>query len=363
MKGIDLMRMMRFAVAMVVGALLLSGCTEKPRVLRFYTWEDYICPDVVAEFERANNCTVQFSIFANNEEMLDTLRKQGCGNYDIILPSVHVVKQMMKEKMIVPIDHARCPSVRRNFDASYRFTVPEDPELRYSVPYAISSSGFMCATNCIPQGLAVDTWAALGNPAFKGKVSFLDDMREVIGMALMYHGHSVNSEDAHEIEAAAEQVLKWMPNVDHWDTEDYKFAVPAGRIWIGHAYGPSALQAIIGEGKTLQHPELAYVLPKEGFVSSCESLVISSGCRDADLAHAFIEFFYADAEATSRNMRYIYSVLPSSPALELLDPDYRKRIEAPPEIRAKGQVLKGFDDKPAVQALYEKAWERIVKSR
>ena len=349
--------------AVAASILALAGCTEEPRVLRFYTWEDYIYPDVVAEFERANNCTVEISIFANNEEMLDTLRKKGCGSYDIILPSIHVVKQMMKEKLIVPIDHARCPSVRRNFDASYRFTVPEDPELCYGVPYAISSSGFMCATNCMPQGAAVDIWAALGNPAFKGKISFLDDMREVIGMALMYHGFSVNSEDPREIEVATEQVLKWMPNVDHWDTEDYKFAVPAGQIWIGHAYGPSALQAIIGEGKALQHPEIAYVLPKGGFVSSCESLVISSGCQNSDLAHAFIEFFYSNAEATSRNMRFIYSVLPSAPALELLDPDYRKRIEAPLEIRAKGQVLKGFDDKPEVQALYEKAWARIVRER
>ena len=36
------MRMMRFAVVMTVGALLLAGCMEKPKVLRLYTWLDYI---------------------------------------------------------------------------------------------------------------------------------------------------------------------------------------------------------------------------------------------------------------------------------------------------------------------------------
>ena len=349
--------------AVASSVLALAGCTEKPRVLRLHNWFDYISPQLIAAFERQYDCVVEVSTFDSNEDMILKMQEDGCESYDLIVPSSYVVSQMAKMNLIVPIDHARCPSVRRNIDPDCLYAVPEDREFRYGVPYAISSSGLLYATNRIPAGVDVSTWALFGNPAFKGRITLLDDMREVIGAALMFLGHSVNSEDEREISAAAEQVLKWIPNVKQWSTDDYKFDIQSGEAWLGLTYGPNSLQVILGNDEMPPRPDLAIARPKEGFLTSCEVIVISSGCKNADLAYAFIDFLYSNAEAVRKNMEYIYCAMPVVPALRGLDPEFRKLVELSPEERENTQILRGFDDKPAVQALYEKAWERIVRSR
>lgn len=355
-------KLMRTAAVVITGALLLSGCTEKPKVLRIYTWFEYTAPEVIAAFERKYDCTVEIVTFDTNEEMIVKLRDEGCGAYDIIVPSVYLVRQMAKEKMIVPIDHAKCPSVKRNFLREYSRMLPDDPELKYAVPYGISRSGLMYATNRIPAGVDVGTWSVLGNPALKGHIFMLNDMREVLGIALIYKGYSVNSEDADEIAAAADQVLAWAPNIVQWDSDDSLFSKAGDTIWLWHTYGDTANQMMSEEGPaTLSGMSLAN--PKEGSIFSCEVMAVSSGCRNGDLAYAFIEFLYADAGIGRAHMNYNGCLLPSAPALEVLSPKFRELVVPPPEVLSRAQVLKGFDDKLEVQALYERAWERIVRER
>ena len=351
----------RCLAAVAASILALAGCTEEPKVLRLYTWFEYTSPEVVSAFEQKYDCTIEIITFDTNEEMIAKLRDEG-GAYDIIVPSAYLVRQMAKEKMIVPIDHARCPSVRRNFPKDYSRMLPDDPGLKYAVPYGISRSGLMYATNRIPSGVVVDSWAILGNPALKGHVFMLNDMREVLGLALMYRGCSANSEDAGEIAAAADQVLAWAPNVAQWDSDDSLFAKAGDSVWLWHTYGDTANQLMGEEGPTVLSG-MALADPKEGSLFSCEVMVVSSGCRNDDLAYAFIEFLYADAGIGRAHMVYNGCLLPSAPALEELSPKLRDLVVPPPEVMARGQILRGFDGKPEVQALYEKAWGRIVRER
>ena len=357
------MRMMRFVGAALAGALLLSGCTEKPRVLRLYTWFEYTAPEVITAFERKYDCTVKITTFDTNEDMIANLRDKGCGDYDIIVPSAYFVRQMAKEGMIVPIDHAKCPSVKQNFLGEYARLMPEDPELRYSVPYGIAHSGLMCATNRIPSGVDFNTWDVLGNPALKGHVFMVDDMREILGIALISRGCSPNTEDAGEIAAAADQVLRWAPNVVQWGGDDALFSKGvSGGVWMWLIYGDAA-QQMTGEGGPAAGWGLVFVGPREGCLFTCDALTVSSGCRDADLAHAFIEFLYADPEAGKAHVEYTGCLLPSALALEEISPRMRDLVVPSPEALSRAQILKGFDGKPEVQAIYEKAWERVVKGR
>ena len=353
----------RCLAAVAASILALVGCTGKPRVLRLYIWQDDVAPQVVEAFERKYGCIVKAEFYDSNEAMIERLRTDGPGCCDLIEPSGFMIGQLVQEGLIVPLDHAKCPSVKQNFQREFAKVVPGDPELEYAVPYNISSSGFIYATNCIPKGIDVDTWAIMGNPAFKGRIALLDDMREVISGGLIFLGYSANSEDEKAIEAAVEQTLKWLPNIDHWDSDGSQKAVGDGRIWLAHAYSGWALPFILGTMDGVRHPGLAFAHPREGFVISCEELAVTSGCKNPDLAHAFLEFLYAEAKNGRDFMNYGCTLMPCRPAIESLDPEFRKLVEPTPEDLARGQVLKGFNGKLEVQALYEKAWERIVKAR
>ena len=353
----------RCLAAVAASILALAGCTEKPRVLRLYTWVEYTAPEVVSAFERKYNCTVEIVTFDTNEDMLTRLRDDGCGAYDVIVPSVYLVRQMAREGLIAPVDHAKCPSVKRNFLREYAKMMSDDPEFKYAVPYGISRSGLMYSTRRIPSGMTVDSWSILGNPAVRGHVFMIDDMREVLGLALIYRGCSANSEDAGEIAAAADQILAWAPNVALWDSYDSMLEKSGDEIWLWHTYGDMANYVMSGTAKAFAGMGMAIADPKEGCIFSSEVMTVSSGCRDADLAHAFIEFLYADAEIGRAHMVFNGCLLPCAPALEKVPPKVRELIVPSPEVLSRGQSLSGFDGRPEVQALYEKAWERIVKGR
>ena len=330
---------------------------EKGGELRIYTWSDYLAPELVAGFEKAMGVRVVVDTFDSNEAMYAKL-KAGGARYDLVTPSSYLIPQMAREGMIDAIDHAKCPNVRRNFDPSFAALVV-DPQFAYSVPYSVTYTGFMYAKDKVPAGADVNSWKILGNPAAKGRITLLDDLREVVGGALMSLGYSANSTDPAEIDAAVAEALAWRRNARGFDAQGYKAEVAAGATWIGHGYSTDAAQVIAGHrgGGAAPRPDIGFALPKEGFTIAFDEMVVAKGAKRKDLAYAFINFVY-EGEAAKVNMEYLCGPNPVKPGLDMLDDAMRGVVLLDPGVLKNGQVLRGIDD-PADRALYEKAWERI----
>ena len=347
--------------AEAVAAAKLAGCdleSVKGAELHVYTWSDYISPDVQRSFEEALGAKVVIDTFDSNEAMYAKLKAGGTG-YDIITPSSYFVPLMVREKLIRKLDHSKLPNVRPNFDRSFADQV-FDPTFEYNVPYAVTYTGFMYRKDKVPAGVDVATWKVLDNPAFKGKVTLLDDIREVIGAGLMSLGYPLNSDKPVEIEAAVAQVLKWKQNIRKFDAESYKTEVASGATWIGHGYSTDATQVILGDEDEGNPPrkDIGFALPREGFVIAVDEMVIPESAPEPELAHAFINYVYT-AEVAKANMEYIMGPMPVKSGIAALDEDYCKKIVLDPNILKNGQVLRSIDDSPTVKALYDKAWDRI----
>ena len=327
-------------------------------VLHIYTWSDYIAPEVLESFEKALDVTVKVDTFDSNEAMYAKLKAGGTG-YDIIMPSSYQIGMMAKEGMILKLDHAKIPNVRNNFDKSFTNQIL-DPNFTYSVPYAVTYTGFMYLKNKIPEGVDVNSWSILNTAALKGRISLLDDIREVIGAGLMSLGYSINSTDPKQIEAAVQQVLKWRSNIRKFDAESYKTEVPSGAIWLGHGYSTDTTQVIVGdeEAGAPARDDIGFALPKEGYTIAFDEMVIASAARRKDLAYAFINYIY-DGDVAKVNMEYICGPNPVKPGIDKLDPEYRDVIILTPEQLKRGQVLRNFDDQPEVQEIYNRAWDKI----
>ena len=375
-------RRMVSAAAAVASAALIAGCMLQKQegvdlsahalaaakaagvgpgaggTLRIYTWSDYIAPDVIAGFERALGVKVVVDTFDSNEDMYARLNAGGA-DYDIMMPSSYQIEAMADEGMIDELDHSKLPNVRKNFEPSFAFQIL-DPSFAYSVPYAMTYTGLAYRKDKMPAGVAVDSWAVLGNPALKGRVTLLDDIREVIGIGLVYLGYSVNSSNPAEIDAAADQVIKWRGNVRKFDSESYKTEVPAGETWIGQGYSSDISQLIFGKGRfgASARGDVGLAIPKEGFVMAFDEMVVAKSASRKDLAYAFINYVY-DGDVAKANMEYICGPNPVKPGLAQLDPGFLSMISLTPAQLNAGQVLRGFDDQPGVMELYNKAWDRI----
>ena len=285
--------------------------------------------------------------------------KAGGTGYDLMTPSSYQIGQMAKEGMIDELDHSKCPNVRKNFDAAYATRVV-DPGFTYSAPYSVTYTGFMYMKSKVPEGADVASWGILANPALKGRITLLDDIREVIGAGLMSLGYSINSTNPKEIDAAVAQVLKWRGGIRKFDAESYKAEVPGGATWLGHGYSTDATQVIVGdeEAGVPARDDIGFALPKEGFTISFDEMVVAKDARRKDLAYAFINYIY-DGDVAKANMEYICGPNPVKPGIDALDPEYKSIIILDPETISRGQVLRGFDDNPGVMELYNKAWDKI----
>lgn len=367
--------------AVAAAAVAVAGCTQSESVdlspcaraaaessgiatdnvkggeLHIYTWSDYLAPELIVGFEKALGVKVVVDTFDSNEAMYAKLKAGGTG-YDLMTPSSYQIPQMAREEMIEKIDHSKCPNVRKNFDPSFAAQIV-DPSFTYSVPYTVTYTGFMYDKSKVPEGADVNTWKILENPAIKGRITLLDDFREVIGGGLMSLGYSINSADPAEIDAAVAEVLKWRRNARKFDAESYKTEVAAGSIWIGHGYSTDATQVIVGDEEEGMEPrdDIGFALPKEGFTISFDELVVAKDAKRKDLAYAFINFIY-EGEAAKVNMEYLCGPNPVKPGIELLDDETRGIVLLDPEVLKSGQVLKSIDD-PKVMELYNKAWDRI----
>lgn len=337
------------AAAALAISLSLAGCgPRQERTLHVFTWADYIDPDLVAQFERANACRVVIDTFDSNETMYAKL-KAGASGYDVITPSSYMARTMWEEGMLDALDHAALPSLR-HVDPKYLERFAIDREMRYSVPYMLSTTGLGYRASRV-QGME-PSWAALDRPDVRGRVTLLNDMRETIGAALKSLGLSLNTTSDADLGRAREVLLRWKRNIAKFESEQYKPGVASGEFLVVHGYSGDIFQA------QEEEEDVAYAIPREGASVACDDLVVPKNARQKPLAHALIDFLTEPAHAAT-NAKLTCYLPPNSAAYPLLDPEIRENpgIFVPEEILQKCEVIRGLA--PADLQKYQRLWDQI----
>jgi spermidine/putrescine transport system substrate-binding protein len=218
---------------------LLSSC-NKSNVLRIYNWADYIPEEVIQQFEKEYNCKVIYDTFASNEEMFAKIKSGGTG-YDIVFPSGDHVKMMINEGLLEKLDLSKIPNFK-NIDPIVLSKTTYDPNHEYSVPYMMGTTGLIVNKKYLKD--YEKSWSIYERADLKGKMTLLDDMREVFGAALKYLGYSVNTTNPDEIEQAKQVILKWKENIVKFDATTYAQGVVNGEFWVVHGYPENVFQLI-----------------------------------------------------------------------------------------------------------------------
>ena len=219
------------AAGLAAALAALCGCAEKKPVLHIYTWSDYIKPELVQQFERENNCKVVVDTYASNEEMYAKL-KAGATGYDLLFPSSYMVKIMHDQGMLQKLDLDRIPN-RGNIDPAY-MKLAFDQAMDHSVPYTVTITCLGYLGSKVPD--FKPTWGMLDRTDLKGRMTMLNDHREVIGVALKYLGYSLNTLNDDELAQAKEVVLRWKKNLAKFENEQNKTGLASGEFLLVHGY-------------------------------------------------------------------------------------------------------------------------------
>jgi spermidine/putrescine-binding protein len=332
------------AAALVVGGVV-AITFDTAKTLRIFIWEDYIDPEVYRLFEREFGVKVIEDNYASNEDMRAKLQAGGV-LYDLVVPSDYMVTLLRKDGLLLELDLRRIPNLM-NITTRFR-DPPYDPGHRYSVPYqwGITGIGYNKSQVTPPP----TSWADLFQPArierYKNRISMLNDMREVIGAALIALGYSPKSADPQQLAQAQELLQQQKPLLAKYDSESFKDSLASGETVLAQGWSGDIAMA------QTQNPEIEFAVPREGTFIFVDNWAIPKGARHQELAEAFINFVLRpEISATIVNHVRYASVNEAAPPLikaEILQGlSYRV-----PE----GTKLWWLGDLGRANELYERVW-------
>ena len=270
----------------VLAVLLTVSCSKQER-LYLYNWSYYTPPSVIRQFEKEFGVRVVVDEFDSNESMYTKLRTGGSG-YDIVFPSQDYVSIMIRQGMFEELDHSLIPNLK-NIDPAVLEKTDYDPEMRFSVPYYWGAAGIIVNTGRVPD--FERSWSIFGRQDLRNRMTMLDDMREVMGDALVHLGYSVNSKNPAEIEEARNLINNvWKPNLTKFDAEAFGKGYANGEFWVVQGYPETVFLEILDNQQLMN--DTYFFIPAEGGPGYIDSMCVLKGSRNKELAHKFIDFIH-----------------------------------------------------------------------
>ena len=274
-------------MVVVAVVLMAAGSCESREKLFIYNWSYYTPESVIEKFEKEYNVQVVYDEFASNESMYAKIKSGGTG-FDIVFPSGDYVSIMIKQDMLEKIDRSKIPNLK-NIDPLVLEKAIYDPYMEYSVPYYWGAAGIIINTSKVQE--FGNDWSIFAREDLRGRMTMLDDMREVMGNALAQLGYSVNSENPFEITEAKNLINSlWKPNLAKFDSEAFGKGYANGDFWVVHAYAEVVYEEIIDDEELMENT--VFFIPPHNGPAFIDSMCILKGSKNIDLAHKFIDFIH-----------------------------------------------------------------------
>lgn len=272
----------------ILTMLVLSGIAAvlgaQTRTLTVANWKGYGSDSDIGApvFEKMYGVKVVHQYFTSLEEMLTMLRAGGMGKIDVILPNSTYVKVAVDEGLVQPVDTSKIPSYGNIMKSLREFpdAVGADGKI-YAVPWTWGTTSLGYNTTVVKGTL--NSWAALWDPAYAGKVAYFDDYDTAIRTAALYLGEDPQHPDLAKVKEA---LLKLKKNTrTYWASyDDFLKPFASGEVVIGNMWAGLATKL------TNAKKPVAYVHPKEGTIGWTDFWAIAKNAPQYDLACKWIDF-------------------------------------------------------------------------
>ena len=189
------MRLTTFSFLIVSAmALSLGGCKSQRPHLAILNWDSYVGKGVESAFTKKTGIQIDEKNYSSNEELIEDMKTSKAA---IVFPSTYAVDILADQGRLGSLDWSHL---------SNRDVVPmmfqKLPEARSCIPYTWSA---IATFNDQSKGPRIDV-ATIFDPSLRqrlaGHLMLLDDKRGMLGLALRYQHHSVNSTNEAELDDA-----------------------------------------------------------------------------------------------------------------------------------------------------------------
>jgi spermidine/putrescine-binding protein len=258
--------------------------------LNFMVWEGYTDTLFTRPFEQACGVKVNATYMGSSDDLVAKLRAGGAETIDIISPSSDAATAIIEAGLASPLDLKRIPSYSDLSEGFRNLKVARKDAVVYGVPWAFGPNPLIYDSSKVRS--APDSWGALWDKKYRGKLSLQDDIATLY-MVAQYLGmddskdpsHLYNLSDA-DLAKVKAKMLELRPNVR-------KYWVTAGDMTQLFQSG----EVVMGEGWPLMTNQLrhakfpaAETIPKEGTTAWADHLVLTKGAKNLDAAYTWLEY-------------------------------------------------------------------------
>jgi spermidine/putrescine transport system substrate-binding protein len=277
-------------------------------------------------FQEKNGTKIKYVEEVNdNDQFFGKVRQQyeqgSSGGRDI-----HVVTDWMADRMIrlgyvQKFDKSTMPTADANLIERLK-SPPFDPKRDFSMPWQSGLTGIIYRKDLVKR--EPKSVEDLFDPAYKGKVTMLSEMRDSVGLVTAWQGADPEKASVDEYMKAIEKIQEGVDSgqIRGFTGNEYIKDIPKGDSVVIIGWSGDAVQL------KADNPNIEFVLPESGGMLWTDNMQIPVGAPHAYTAEKFIDYVY-QPEVQAPIEAYVNYICPVNGTKEVIAKTDKELAENP----------------------------------
>ncbi|QDQ13989.1 ABC transporter substrate-binding protein [Streptomyces spectabilis] len=352
------------------GGIAAEDRSVKEKRVNFSNWTEYMDVDddkrrpTLEAFTKRTGITVKYTEDINdNNEFFGKVKPQLAAGQDtgrdLICVTDWLAARLIRFGWVQKLDAAQLPHAYANLSAQFR-SPDWDPGRAYSYPWTGISAVIAYNKKATDGKEITSVSQLLDEPKLKGRVGFLSEMRDTVGMTLLDMGKDPAAFKDDDYDAAIARLQKAVDRrqIRRFTGNDYTADLDKGDIAACVAWAGDVVQL------KLANPDIEFAIPDSGYIVSTDNLLIPNKARHKRNAERLIDYYY-EPEPAARLAAFINYVCPVDGVrdeLARIDPKAARNplILPDKEMAAKSHAFRALT--PKEETAYEEKFARLTGS-
>ena len=278
---------LKYAGASALAMPFVNRAWAQTVEINMLAWYGHGEPDIVGEFEAANNVKFKPKYYAGGDNMLALIAQSPPGTYDIILSDGEFVQQLNAAGYIEELNPADYNFDDMLYEDFTKFPGHWADDKLFSMMVRFGHLGVSYNKNAITAEEAM-SYSCFWKEDVKGKVGHFDWHLPSLGMMSLYNGNGAGlfDLDGDKWGKVQETTLSLRPQVGgYFDYGGTFNSLKNGEMLAMCGIGDWITGVLEKDGAPV-----ASVVPKEGGIQWTESYCIGKGSEKADMVKKFIQY-------------------------------------------------------------------------
>ncbi|MFF2433446.1 spermidine/putrescine ABC transporter substrate-binding protein [Streptomyces sp. NPDC058107] len=290
--------------------------SAKEKQINFSNWTEYM--DVSEDekhrptleaFTKRTGIKVKYTEDINdNVEFFGKIKPQLAAGQDtgrdLIIVTDWLAARIIRLGWAQKLDPVNLPHAFANLSSQFR-TPDWDPGRAHSYPWT-GIPTVIAYNSKATGGRKVDSITQLlDDPSLKGRVGFLSEMRDSVGMTLLDMGKDPGKFTDADFDAAIGRIQKGVDKkqIRRFTGNDYTADLDKGDIAACVAWAGDIIQLQSG------NPDIKYAIPTAGYITSSDNMLVPAKARHKTNAEKLIDYYY-EPPVAAQLAAYINYVCP-----------------------------------------------------